>query len=232
MRDPEALSARLASAIRLLAAEGLMDFNGHMSVREPETGHLLINSRGASRATVGPRDVVILDAQGRQVGGDGAPPSELPIHTRIYAARADVGCVAHFHPPYATVFGIAGAPLVPVFILGSLFPHAGVPVYDDPDLIRSSAQGDAVARTLGGGRAVLLRGHGVVTVGEDIERCFVASIWLEENARKQAWAAALGAPRAFSEEETARVRASLWEPAVVRKTWDYYMAKGRHSGTV
>ncbi len=115
MRDPNALKSTLASAIRLLTAEGLIDFNGHMSVRPAETDHVLINDRQTSRSAVRAEDIVTVDLRGRPLAGEGDPPAEVPIHTRIYAARPDVHCVAHLHPQFATVFTIAGRPLVPVF---------------------------------------------------------------------------------------------------------------------
>ncbi len=230
MHDPSALKSTLASAIRLLTAEGLMDFNGHMSARPPGTDHLLINARQVGRSAVRAEDIITVDVKGRPLGGGGEPPAEVPIHTRIYAARPDVHCVAHLHPQFATVFTIAGRPLVPVFQLGVVFPTQGLPVHDDPDLIRSDEEGDAVARALGSGRAVLLRGHGAVVVAEDVETCFTTSIWLEENAKKQLWASVLGTPRAFSEEVVRRVRASLWERTILLKTWDHYVAKGQREG--
>ncbi len=230
MPDIATLKSTLVAAVRLLTAEGLMDFHGHMSVRAPASDRVLINSREAGRLSLGSEDIVTVDFEGRQLAGAGTPPSETPLHTRVYAARGDVHCVAHLHPQVATVFSIAGTPLVPVFVLGSLFPREGLPVYDDPGLIRSAAQGDAVARVLGSGRAALLRGHGAVVVGEDIESCFMASIWLEENAKKQLWAAALGAPRVFTDEETERLRASLSTSTMARKTWDFYLGKGQRTG--
>ncbi len=230
MRDPSALKSTLASAIRLLTAEGLIDFNGHMSARLPGTDHVLINDRQTGRSAVRAEHIVTVDRSGRPLAGEGDPPAEVPIHTRIYAARPDVHCVAHLHPQFSTVLTIAGRPLVPVFQLGALFPAEGIPVYDDPDLIRSDEEGDAVARALGPGRAVLLRGHGAVVVGEDVETCFTTSIWLEENAKKQLWASVLGTPRAFSEQVVRRVRASLWQRNILLKTWDHYVAKGQREG--
>jgi L-fuculose-phosphate aldolase len=140
--------------------------------------------------------------------------------------------VAHIHPQYATVFGIAGKPLVPVFTLGCMFPREGIPVYDDPDLIRTRDQGAALAQALGDARAALMRGHGAVVVAEDVVSCFNLCIWLEENAKKQLWASQLGTPRVFSDDELSRVRASMWQPSVIRKTWDYYVAKGRANGVL
>jgi ribulose-5-phosphate 4-epimerase/fuculose-1-phosphate aldolase len=232
MSNLDTFKSNLAAAIRLFTAEGLMDANGHMSCRVPGTNHVLINPRPASRSSLSAQQIVTIDLDGKLLEGEYEPPSEYHIHTRIYCARPDVLSVAHLHPQYATVFSIAGQPLLPVFILGSIFPRTGIPLFDDPDLIRSRERGDAVAKALGAERAVMLRAHGAVTTGESIESCFVASIWLEENAKKQLWAAALGTPHVLAPDEVTRVRNSLWSPEVIRKTWDYYIAKGHASGVL
>lgn len=229
-RDTAALKSTIACAVRLLTAEGLMEMNGHVSARPAEADRVLINSRDASRHAVVVRDIVTVDLDGRPLPGEGDPPAEIPLHTRIYAARPDVHCVAHLHPQFATAFTIAGRPLVPVFQLGAVFPVEGVPVYDDPDLIKTDEAGDAVARVLGSGRAVLLLGHGAVVVGEDVETCFTTSIWLEEHAKHLFRSSALGTPRVFTEPVARRVRASLWRPAILLKTWNHYVAKGRRDG--
>ena len=231
-RDAAALKSTIARAVRMLTAEGLMDMNGHVSVRTSGADRILVNSRGAGRHTVRAVDIVAVDLGGHPLPGEGDPPLEIPIHTRIFAARPDVHCVAHLHPQYATAFTIAGRPLVPVFQLGAVFPIEGLPVYDDPGLIKTDQDGDAVARALGSGRAVLLRGHGVVVVGEDVETCFTTSIWLEENAKHLFRSSALGAPRVFTDQIAQRVRRSLWQPAILLKTWDHYVAKGRREGVL
>ena len=230
--DATALKSKIACAVRLLTAEGLMDMNGHVSVRPGGADHVLINSRGAGRHAVRPEDIVTVDLKGRPLTAEGDPPLEVPIHIRVYALRPDVRCVAHLHPQFATAFTIAGRPLVPVFQLGAVFPVEGVPVYDDPDLIKTDREGDAVARALGSGRALLLRGHGVVIVGEDVETCFTTSIWLEENAKHLFRSSALGTPRAFTDHMARRVRASLWERSIVLKTWNHYVAKGKREGVL
>jgi L-fuculose-phosphate aldolase len=232
MSDLAVLKTNLALAIRMLTAEAIMDFNGHLSYRIPGTDRVLINPRKIARTALRAQDIITIDLDGKLIEGDLEPVSENPIHTRVYAARPDVFCVAHIHPQYATVFSIAQKPLVPVFTTGSFLPRAGAPVYDDPDLIRTRAQGDAVAQTLGAESVVLLRGHGAVVVASDIECCFNACIWLEENAKKLLWASAIGVPRVFSDDEIKRVRASMLTPEVIRKTWDYYIAKYRASGVL
>ncbi len=226
----ELIKTNLVMAIRLLTQEGIMDFNGHMSYRPPGTDAVLINSRRASRATLSPQDIVTIDLNGKLLEGEFEPPSENPIHTRVYCARPDVNCVAHLHPQIATVFSIAERPLVPVFTAGCMFPLSGVPVYDDPDLIRTREAGDKLAQVLSGERAVLMRGHGAVIAAEDVTSCFCLSVWLEENAKKQLWASILGPPRVYSEDEYQRVRSSMWKPEVVRKTWEFYVERGRAQG--
>ncbi|MDE3090953.1 MAG: class II aldolase/adducin family protein [Chloroflexota bacterium] len=233
MSDLNSLKSDLATAIRLLTAEGLMDFNGHLSVRIPDDpNRILINPRAISRTAVTSGDIVTIDLRGNLIDGKLEPPSETPIHTAIYRQRAEVVSVAHIHPAIATAFSIAGVRIDPVFTLGCLF-QGGVPVYDKPDLVRTDAQGDELAESLGASRAALMRAHGAVVVGESIEACFNACIWLEENAKKQLAARQLGNTiRILSDAEIARLKRDLWRPEVIRKTWDYYVAKGRANGVL
>ena len=228
MQDLDSLKSELASAVRLLTAEGLMDFNGHVSVRTPgDPNKILINPRQVSRTAVTANDIVTTDLRGKPLGENQDPPSETPIHTAIYRLRPDVVSVAHIHPAISTAFSVADVPIVPVFTLGCLFGD-GVPVFDKPDLVRTDALGDELAKALGARRAALMRGHGAVVIGESVEACFTACIWLEENAKKQLLARQLGKTvRVFTAEETARVKRDLWTPSVIQKTWDYYVDKGR-----
>src|SRR2546421_12682343 len=113
MSDPSALKSTLARAIRLLTAEGLIDMNGHMSARPPGSDHVLINARQVGRSALRPQDIVTVDLRGRPLPGEGDPPAELPIHTRIYAARPDVHCVAYFPHLFANVYITTGRPIAP-----------------------------------------------------------------------------------------------------------------------
>lgn len=222
MTDRSAPKSQLATAVRLLYGEGLLDFNGHLSVRVND--RVFINPRPISRAVLEAKHIVQVDLRGRLIEGDYEPPGETAMHTAIYRARSDAVSVAHLHPHYVTALGIAEQRIVPVFILGSIFAD-GVPVYDDPDLIFTDEQGDAVAETLGPARAAVLRGHGAVVVGASIEETFAASVYLEENARKQYDATLLGSVRAFTSDESRRVQKSLWKPKTVKKVWDFYVSR-------
>ncbi|RME43457.1 MAG: class II aldolase/adducin family protein [Chloroflexi bacterium] len=227
--DIPGLKEKLVTCIRLMAMEGLLDFNGHVSLRLPDD-RLLINSRYSTRAGITPEQIVIADMDGNLLEGDDEPPSETVIHTEIYQARPDVGAVAHLHPQYATLFTIAGIPLVPVYIVASLFGKEGVPVFDDSSLIRSKEQGRAVAKALGNRPALLLRAHGAVAVAPDIEGVFAVAFALEDNARKALWAAMLGGANSLSEAEMGQYGAPVSHRGTRHKIWNFHVEKARARG--
>jgi ribulose-5-phosphate 4-epimerase/fuculose-1-phosphate aldolase len=227
--DLAELKDRLVTCIRMMAMEGLMDFNGHVSVRLPGD-RLLINSRYSTRAGVTSEQIVIAGMDGRLVEGSDEPPSETVIHTEVYRARPDVQCVAHLHPQVATAFTIAGVPLVPVYIVASLFGPDGIPVFDDPRLIRSAADGRAVAAALGDRPALLLRAHGAVVVAADVEGAFAVGFAMEDNARKALWATALGRAAPLTAAEMAQYGAPVSERGTKRKIWNFHVQKARATG--
>jgi L-ribulose-5-phosphate 4-epimerase len=201
--------------------------HGHISVRDGDT--VYINDRASSRMTARPDQVAVVRLSDGKAIGDREPPSETPLHVAIYRARRDAGSVAHFHARAATAFAVAGRPLIVASNAGAWFGGT-VPVYDDPELVRTDALGQAVARVLGAARAVLLRGHGVVVMGEDVPDCVTAAIFLEESAERLRLAATLGEPREYTADEIARVRAGLAQRSVTTKTWNDAIERARVAG--
>ncbi len=223
--DPRLL---IATATRALAVAGLFDHNGHISVRDGD--HIWINSRQASRIGARVEDV----ARVRISDGswsDLEPPSETPLHLAAYRARADVGSASHFHPLYATAFAVAGRPLVTAYCAGTAFGPS-VPVFDDPDLIRTDAQGRDLVGAWGSHDAVLLRGHGVAVVGRDVPECVCAAMFLEESARRLAITVPLGEPRPFTADEIRRVRETLMRRSVTLKAWTDLLERARGAGAL
>ena len=227
--DMPGLKEKLVTCIRMMAMEGLLDFNGHVSARL-RGDRLLINSRYSTRAGITREQIVLVDMDGKLIQGEDEPPSETVIHTEIYRARPDVNCVAHVHPQYATLFTIAGVPLVPVYIVASLFGQEGVPVFDDPRLIRSKAEGQAVAAALGEAPALLLRAHGAVAVAGDVEGVFAVAFAMEDNAKKALWTSALGQPRPLSVAEMAQYGAPVSDRGTKRKIWNFHVEKAKATG--
>lgn len=226
-----ALKEKVAQCCRMMYAEGLFAASGHVSARAPGRDLVLIHPRQTSRAAVEAKDLVGVDLRGRLVEGDQEPPSETALHTAIYRARPDVQAVAHLHSHYATIISIAGRPLVPVFTPASIFAPE-VPVYDDASLIQNDDQGDAVARALGQGPAVLLRGHGSVVVAQSVEAVFAASIHFEDNAKKLFDAYQIGTPRAIAPEEARRLVAQSWQEKPIMKVWNHHLTRARAMGVL
>jgi len=219
---------QVALACRVMAVAGLFDMHGHISLRDGDV--VYINGRRTSRIAVTPSEVAIVRvADGRVVSGE--PPAETALHLGCYRARPEIRSASHFHPLAATAFATVGKPLITAFNAGAPFGRA-VPVYDDPDLVRNDDQGSAMARDLGAHRAVLLRGHGVAVVADDVPSCVTLSLYLEENAKRLAYALTIGQPQPFSEDEIRRVTESLWQPFVIEKTWIDAQERARRAGAL
>jgi ribulose-5-phosphate 4-epimerase/fuculose-1-phosphate aldolase len=225
MSDP---GRTIAAACRALAVADIFDMHGHISVRDGDV--LRINDHTASRIAVRPDQIATVRiADGSTLQGN--PPSETPLHVAVYRARSDAGSVVHAHPRYSTTFPVAGRPLVTAFNAGAVFGKQ-VPVYDDPDLIRTEAQGVRLAAALGAERAVLMRGHGFTAVAEDVPSAVMAALYLEESAQRLWLALAIGEPRAYTDDEVQRLAAAGWSRNIVRKTWTDALARARLAGAL
>jgi ribulose-5-phosphate 4-epimerase/fuculose-1-phosphate aldolase len=228
-RHETVLRREVTVASRILTWSGLMDQSGHISVRLGEDSFLIV-SRPVSRRVVRPEQQVVMRLDGTSPPGQLPGPSEWPIHASIYRARPEVKAVAHIHSRMITNVGLSGRPLVAVCVHGGIFGPDPVPVFDMPDLIQNVELGDALAEALGGARAVIMRGHGSVVVGESTRAAVAGGVYLEENADRLWHAAAIGTPRAMSREECDRVVAQSWTRAAHKKVWDHLVAEASAAG--
>jgi L-fuculose-phosphate aldolase len=211
----------LLTALRILEANGIIDFNGHASQRQGSGA--LINSGRSVRSRLTDADLVAVDENGEGRPGADAPPMEVHLHMAIYRRRPDVGAIVHGHPTWSTLLSSTGTPYTPVYPQGALL--GTLPVFASPRSINKPDVGRQVAELLGDGCAVLLRAHGMVVAAADIRTATVLSLYLEENAKRQCLAAPLGEPYRFSQEEIEASRAGLNKPNLFAKAWDYYAAK-------
>ena len=222
----ESLAADVALANRIVHGQGLVTAFGHVSARAGE-GRFLIPTR-ASPALAGADRLLLMDLEGNVLEGEGTPNTEFWIHARIYAARPDVGGVAHVHSPACVVIGQLGQTIRPLHNSGA--PLGEVPVYERAGLIRSRELGERVAATLGQGRAMLLRGHGANVAASDVRMATVLACWLEEAAayQERALAAAGGDAsriRFFDAEEKERVAGELYQPSPLARAWEYFATR-------
>ena len=218
------IRAELATCVRMLEHLGLIDFSGHVSMRNPQKdGEILINSWGASRCCLGPQDIVRANLEGEALDENTIVPSEIHIHTAVYRRRPDINTVAHSHPPVTTALSVAGKTYVPVMHHGAIF-GTGVPVHDNCGHVNSKEKGDALAETLGDHRAMIMRGHGAVVVAESVKAVFFGSVYLEDNAKKLAESLKIGTPIPLREDEL-KAAAGIWRQNQFDKIWQYYQEK-------
>ena len=224
--DEVVLRRKTATLARMLNLQGLIGMFGHVSVRVPGTDRVFI-SPGASteKSTVRPEDIFIFNVDGTIIEHPGGlVPLEWRIHTQIHRDRPDAMCIAHLHAPHATVLGIAGRDVVPVFLHGS-FLYEGVPTWNNPRLVMNDEQAADLSRALGDKRVVQMRGHGSVVVGETAEATFFACNFLEENAAKQLEAEILGGAIPLSPEEALDCANTTFVPRLLPLLWNYYERK-------
>jgi ribulose-5-phosphate 4-epimerase/fuculose-1-phosphate aldolase len=223
--DNKMLKQSLVLGIRMLERAEILDFNGHFSVRISDTNHILINSAPCARNALTVQDIVTIDCNGSQLDGQDAPPMEIHIHTEIYKRRPDVQAIIHAHPRWSTYFSMTGVSIQPVFPQAALL--GSIPTFDRIDSVNTSELGSSLAEVLGESRVALLKSHGSVIAGSTIEETFALCIYLEENAKRQYMAQALGTPYILNEQEIEGCARNLGKPNLYRKVWDYYEEKLR-----
>ena len=217
------LRKSLADALRMLEAAEVIDFNGHMSCRVPGTDHLYINSGKSVRSRITPADIIEIDMDGKPVEGEVVPPMEFHIHTEIYRRRPDVNAVAHTHPLWSTLFSMVGETVQPVTMQAAVM--GPVQSFAKTASINEKQLAIELATALGPHRVVMLKSHGAVVVGADVVETFVLAIYLEETAKRQYMARALGTPYALGAAEVEKISANLRKPHLLRKVWDFHHAK-------
>jgi L-ribulose-5-phosphate 4-epimerase len=224
--------AALAVATRMLVDAGILNYSGHLSTRAAGEELLYIQPVDDSRAALTPGRVLLVSFDAEVVEGEGAPPSELAIHTEVYRARPDVRAVAHFHHDPTTMFSmVEGAAVVPVKNHAARWAD-GVPVHPDPSHISTAEQGRALAATLGGASAALLRGHGEVVVAEDVVTLFADVVHFVENADSLARAMQLGTVVPLDRADCDRFLATFGRERHARKLWTYSTSVALGSGSI
>jgi ribulose-5-phosphate 4-epimerase/fuculose-1-phosphate aldolase len=200
--DHTELKFTLAEACRILAHAGLAeDILGHVSARTPGGDTILVRSRS-------PRERGLLftmpgDIHEVVAGIDPLPngyrrPNEFPIHSQVLAARPDANAVVHVHPPAVVACELAGLALRPIVgaynIPAMRMASEGFPVYPHSLLINTDELGESVAHALGERPVCILRGHGIVTVGDTVEQAVIRALNIEILARMTLDATHRGTP--------------------------------------
>ena len=199
---------KLSTAWRFFYGRGFVDGFGHISARTPEDPGIVLMTPHELGRLSHPEDFLLCDLDGNQIGTDEKLPGELPIHLEVYKARPDVGAVAHFHTHYATSFSMSEHDLRPTYFMASIF-RGGIPVHPDSRLIMTGERGRDMVQTLGDRRAMLLRAHGIVVTGPDVEELTAGVYFMEDNAKRTAIAASMGSYSVLDEDEMAEIAEEL-----------------------
>jgi HCOMODA/2-hydroxy-3-carboxy-muconic semialdehyde decarboxylase len=226
----------LVAAYRILAAHGVIDAYGHVSLRSPRNSERYYLARSVAPELVKEEDLIEYDLDSHpldaEVGKSGRESvNERFIHGEIYRARPEVMCVVHNHSPSVIPFSVTGVPMRALYHMAA-FIGEGLPNFEIRDvrkgtdlLVKDAALGRALAATLGKKPAALMRGHGSVVVGENLPRAVGRSVYLEQSARMQMQAMALaGASGSITYFDDAEVQASIARQNYYR-AWPLWRAK-------
>ena len=173
---------------------------GNVSARDPETGRVVIKASGILYEDLGPEHMLVVDMNGKVVEGDFKPSSDVHSHLYIYKHRPDVFGVVHTHSRYATAFATVGKPIPCVLTaiadeFGGPIPCAGFA------LIGDEAIGKVVVDSIGKSPAVLLKNHGVFTIGKNATAAVKAAVMTEDVAATVWMALQIGTPDIISQDD-------------------------------
>ncbi len=179
--------------------------SGNVSVRDPESRYVLIKPSGVSFEDLRPEHMVIVDLEGQRIEGDLKASSDTASHLYVYRHRPDVNGVVHTHSPYATAFAVLGRP-IPVYLTAIADEFGGPIPCGGFALIGGEQIGQVVVESIGRSPAVLLKNHGVFTVGPTVEAAVKAAVMVEDVARTVWIALQMGQPDEIAPEDVAKLR--------------------------
>ncbi len=212
----ESLRERLCRLhLELPRADLVAGTSGNISARDAATGLVVIKPSGVRYEDLRPELMVIVDLDGRVRESELQPSSDTASHLYIYRHRQDVGGIVHTHSPYATAFA-ANARSIPVYLTAHADAFGGPIPCGGFAPIGGEEIGRVVVESIGPSRAVLLKNHGVFTLGPTADDAVQAAVMVEDVARTSWLALQLGHP----EEIPAEIVAALH-----RRYQDHYGQK-------
>jgi len=201
---------RLAASFRLFGKFGFDEgVAGHITVRDPEhTDRFWVNPFGMNFKHIRVSDLICVDHTGAVVEGDAmVNRAAFAIHSQVHAARPDVVAAAHSHSIYGKSWSALGRLLDPITQDACAFfeDHA---LFDDyTGVVLDLEEGKRIGHALGDHKAVILRNHGLLTVGHSVDEAVWWFITMERSCQAQLLAEAAGTP-VLIEEEAATLTAS------------------------
>jgi L-fuculose-phosphate aldolase len=217
------LTADVATACRILEAQGHEhSFLGHVSGRSPGARLMQVKPSAIGLGEVDPSDVLTVGLDGELVAGSRPMHAEMPIHTEIYKRRPEANAVVHTHPLHVAAFTAAASEFQMVNQDSVLFSD-GIGFYPSPTLVVTAEQGKVLADALGDKRALVMKNHGLVTVGATVQEAVFLAVAFVNSLRVQVLAAQFGPISCISAAEAQEMAlhfASSYERRVT-SSWEY-----------
>jgi len=200
----ESLKEMVCQANQRLLTEGLVTWtSGNVSGRDAESGLVVIKPSGVSYDQLTADAMVVVDPSGHVVEGDLNPSVDTSTHLVIYRERADVMGVTHTHSTFATAFAAAGLS-IPVYLTAIADEFGGPIPLGAYAKIGGEEIGHEVVRSIGSSPSILMRNHGVFTIGPSVMAAVKAAVMTEDVARTVYYALQLGQPQELPPEEVER----------------------------
>jgi ribulose-5-phosphate 4-epimerase/fuculose-1-phosphate aldolase len=187
----------LAAGFRMFSKFGFEEgVAGHITARDPElTDHFWVNPFGMPFAHIRVSDLLLVSHDGTVVeGGRPVNAAAFAIHSQVHQARPDVIGAAHSHSLYGKSLSTLGEMLEPITqdVCAFYEDHA---LFDDyTGVVLDVEEGKRIAHALGGMKAVILRNHGLLTVGQTVESAIWWFVTMERSCQAQLIAKAAGTP--------------------------------------
>jgi L-fuculose-phosphate aldolase len=178
---------------------------GNISMRTPD-GNVVITPSGTNYSKSVAGDIVITGMDGKITDGKMKPSSERLMHYEIYKHRPDVMAIVHTHSIYSSVLAVTDERIPPITEDTAMLLGDGVNV-SEYALTGTIELADYVVRGLGSNNATIMKNHGAVSVGTDMDRAIVASQVLEKSANIFINAKMLGNINVLPKEDVAKLRA-------------------------
>ena len=197
---------RLAAAFRLFSRFGFDEgVAGHITARDPERlDHFWVNPLGMHFGHVRASDLCLVNHQGEVVEGDALiNQAAFVIHSQVHAARPDVVAAAHAHSVYGKAWSALGRKLDPITQDVCAFYQDHEVFNDYTGVVLDIEEGKRLAHALGEHKALILRNHGLLTVGHSVDEAAWWFITMERSCQAQLLAEAAGTPVLINDEMAA-----------------------------
>jgi ribulose-5-phosphate 4-epimerase/fuculose-1-phosphate aldolase len=200
---------RLAAGFRLFARFGFDEgVAGHITARDPEhRDHFWVNPFGMYFGHIRASDLILVNHRGDVVEGNGAlNVAAFAIHSRVHAARTDVIAAAHSHSVHGKAWSALGRLLDPITQDACAFYEDHAVFADFTGVVYETSEGERIANALGTKKAVILRNHGLLTVGETVDEAVWWFITMDRSCQAQLLAEAAGKPVKIDPADAAATR--------------------------